>query len=338
MILKRLSLVLALVVVLAGLVLPCFAETVTYQYDDLYRLIKATYSDGTVIEYTYDAAGNRQSVIKAPPGSAPSVQLSADPASIQSGASSTLSWTSTNATSCTIDQGIGNVPVSGSIAITPFATTTYTITATGPVGTAFASTTITVTTPPPAPTVSISADPASIQSGGSSTLTWTSTNATSCAIDQGIGNVPVTGSIAITPFATATYTITATGPGGTATSSVTVTVSIPAPTVAITAAPGSIPYGGSATLTWQSTNAASCDIQPGIGTVNPSGSVRRPAVSPSPLRRHLHLRYRSLPILRPLCRGHPPPWLGPRLMPIRVISSLLWGQWDKAVPSVYLPR
>jgi YD repeat-containing protein len=80
MILKRLSLVLALVVVV-GLVLPCFAETVTYEYDNLYRLTKATYSDGTVIEYTYDAAGNRLTTIKTPPASAPTVSISADPAS-----------------------------------------------------------------------------------------------------------------------------------------------------------------------------------------------------------------------------------------------------------------
>ena len=37
--------------------------TFTYEYDDLYRLTKVTYPDGTVIEYTYDEAGNRLSVI-----------------------------------------------------------------------------------------------------------------------------------------------------------------------------------------------------------------------------------------------------------------------------------
>ena len=50
MILKRLSLVLLALMVLVGLALPCFAESITYEYDDLYRLIKATYSDGTVID------------------------------------------------------------------------------------------------------------------------------------------------------------------------------------------------------------------------------------------------------------------------------------------------
>ena len=77
MILKRLSMVLALVVVMVCFVLPCFAETVIYEYDNLYRLTKATYSDGTIIEYTFDAAGNRQSVIKTPPAGAPTVRFSA---------------------------------------------------------------------------------------------------------------------------------------------------------------------------------------------------------------------------------------------------------------------
>jgi YD repeat-containing protein len=36
-----------------------YAGSVTYTYDDLNRLIKAEYEDGRVIQYTYDAAGNR---------------------------------------------------------------------------------------------------------------------------------------------------------------------------------------------------------------------------------------------------------------------------------------
>ena len=38
-----------------------FAQTTSYTYDDLNRLIKAEYGDGTVIEYTYDEVGNRVS-------------------------------------------------------------------------------------------------------------------------------------------------------------------------------------------------------------------------------------------------------------------------------------
>ena len=36
-----------------------FAETIQYTYDKVDRLTKVEYSDGTVIEYAYDPAGNR---------------------------------------------------------------------------------------------------------------------------------------------------------------------------------------------------------------------------------------------------------------------------------------
>jgi YD repeat-containing protein len=62
MTLKKLSLIIIPLVLLV-FALPCLADTVTYEYDDLHRLIKAIYSDGTIIEYTYDAAGNRLSKV-----------------------------------------------------------------------------------------------------------------------------------------------------------------------------------------------------------------------------------------------------------------------------------
>jgi YD repeat-containing protein len=34
-------------------------DAVTFEYDDLNRLVKATYEDGAVIQYTYDEVGNR---------------------------------------------------------------------------------------------------------------------------------------------------------------------------------------------------------------------------------------------------------------------------------------
>ena len=40
-----------------------FAGSVQYTYDDLNRLIKVEYDTGAVIEYYYDAAGNRTSKV-----------------------------------------------------------------------------------------------------------------------------------------------------------------------------------------------------------------------------------------------------------------------------------
>jgi len=66
------------------------------------------------------------------------------------------------------------------------------------------------------PTVEISANPVTILTGESSTLTWTSTGAESCSIEPGIGPVDLNGSISVSPTETTVYTITVTGPGGTA--------------------------------------------------------------------------------------------------------------------------
>jgi peptidoglycan-associated lipoprotein len=83
--------------------------------------------------------------------------------------------------------------------------------------------------PPASPTVTLQASPTVIERGASSTLTWSSTNATTLTLSPGIGNVAPEGSTSVTPQDSATYTITATGPGGTADSSVHITVSAPPP-------------------------------------------------------------------------------------------------------------
>jgi YD repeat-containing protein len=44
-------------------VVPAHAGSATHTYDSLGRLTKVTYSNGTVITYTYDAAGNRSTVV-----------------------------------------------------------------------------------------------------------------------------------------------------------------------------------------------------------------------------------------------------------------------------------
>ncbi|GAM99122.1 odd Oz/ten-m homolog 4 [alpha proteobacterium U9-1i] len=138
---------LAVGTVLAALLgRPANAETTAYQYDALGRLVKVTFNGGQVVEYTYDAAGNRTQVVRV--SGAPSItSFSASPTTILQGASSTLTWATTNATSASIDNGVGGVsPASGgSISVSPASTTTYTLTATGPAGQSTAQATITVT-------------------------------------------------------------------------------------------------------------------------------------------------------------------------------------------------
>jgi outer membrane protein OmpA-like peptidoglycan-associated protein len=81
-----------------------------------------------------------------------------------------------------------------------------------------------VRTAPPAPTVSLSASPASIQQGQCTTLTWSSSNASSVSINQGVGRVDLRGSRQVCPDSTTQYTIAAVGEGESRPASTTVTV------------------------------------------------------------------------------------------------------------------
>jgi OmpA-OmpF porin, OOP family len=79
-----------------------------------------------------------------PPPPAPTVSLSASPASIKQGQCTTLTWSSGNASSVSIDPGVGRVDPSGSRQICPDSTTQYTITGAGAGESRTASTTVTV--------------------------------------------------------------------------------------------------------------------------------------------------------------------------------------------------
>lgn len=85
-----------------------------------------------------------------PPPAAPTASLTANPATIEKGQSTTLTWQTSNATDVTIE-GIGSVQPSGSQAVSPADSTTYRLTAKGPGGTQDATARVTVTQPPPPP-------------------------------------------------------------------------------------------------------------------------------------------------------------------------------------------
>jgi peptidoglycan-associated lipoprotein len=85
------------------------------------------------------------------------------------------------------------------------------------------------TPPAPAPTITIRAQPAAIDRGGSTTLTWEARNAATVTITPGLGDVPMTGNRSVNPTSSVTYQATAMGPGGSASDIARVTVNIPAP-------------------------------------------------------------------------------------------------------------
>ena len=205
------------------------------------------------------------------------VRFSATPSQIAAGQSSTLSWNVPEATSVTIAPTVGTVNPSGTASVSPTQTTTYTLTATGQGGQQItANVTVTVGASKPA-VIRFQAAPYTINPGGSSLLSWTTTGASTISIDNGVGTVPANGSKSVTPSTTTTYTLTATGVDGTSvTAAVTVTVNGGVPNVlSFQASPTVIATsGGQSQLCWNVTNATSINIAPGIGAVTgPSGCV-----------------------------------------------------------------
>ncbi|MFL6437002.1 MAG: hypothetical protein ACJ71Q_05435 [Terriglobales bacterium] len=188
---------------------------------------------------------------------APAIQANAVPATIQAGQSSTLTWSAVGADSVSIDY-FGKVATNGVETVNPAKTTTYTLRALGSGGAASATVTVTVTAAPApttasttVPTIALSVNPNTISAGQSAKLVWSTTNASSVTIDNGVGNVqpPASGGITISPSKTTTYTATAIGTGGqTASQSVTLTA---------TAEPTPTSSGDVNVITWHMDNARS---------------------------------------------------------------------------------
>ncbi len=175
----------------------------------------------------------------------------ASPSPISPGGSATLTWNVSDATTVAISQGIGNVALTGSRTVSPSATMVYTLTATNAAGSVTATAEVAVTaafgTPPPSPTPTppipeptpfppsmglpevnyFNASPFFISAGGTVTLSWGVTNATTVSIDQGIGNVGLVGTAPASPPVTTNYTLTATNAVGWR--SITITVGVGAP-------------------------------------------------------------------------------------------------------------
>ncbi len=79
-----------------------------------------------------------------PPAPAATASLSASPSAVNQGQCATLTWSTTNSSDVSIDQGVGRVDASGSRQVCPDHTTTYGITAVGAGGPRSASATVTV--------------------------------------------------------------------------------------------------------------------------------------------------------------------------------------------------
>ena len=148
------------------------------------------------------------------------ISFTATPAAISTGQSSTLSWTVTDTTMLSIDQGVGSVSGTTSQVVTPTQTTTYTLTLNGSI-----SAQVTVTVVPLPSITSFGANPTLISAGDIATLTAVFSGGTG-TLDQGIGAVTSGSERSTGPIGkTTTYTLTVTNAvGGSTTAQVTVVV------------------------------------------------------------------------------------------------------------------
>ena len=188
----------------------------------------------------------------------PSVDgFSADPTTLRKQQTTRLSWATGHASSTTIDQGVGSVPVDSSEevrSVTPpqpstaetSRSTSYTLTASNPgyTGADAASAAVSVTVWNRPSVDSFTASPSTIDEGEDSGLKWTTTHATGVSIDQGVGPVAVddeTGTTKVSPHQDTTYTLTASNPAYTGTHAVTdtvrITVNPPAPPPGLSVSP-----------------------------------------------------------------------------------------------------
>jgi hypothetical protein len=159
--------------------------------------------------------------------------FSAIPSTITVGESSTLSWSVTDATSVTINNGIGPVALTGTTAVNPITTTTYILTATNVAGSVTATTTVTVSSA----ITGVTLDQATMTlTAGGATGTLVATVAPANATNKSVtwsSSAPAVATVAngvVTPVTAGTTTITVTTVDGGFTATCAVTVN---PAVAV---------------------------------------------------------------------------------------------------------
>ncbi len=177
--------------------------------------------------------GGGGSATPAPPALvAPVTTLSISSNEVVAGSDITVTWSSTNATSCSASGSwSGSQATSGSAAfnLEQAGSYSFSLTCTGSGGSNAKTVSVTATTPvPPETTISISST--EVLTGAEVTITWSSTNATSCdASDSWSGTQATSGSASFILEEAGSYkfSLTCSGLGGSDSKFVTATATIP---------------------------------------------------------------------------------------------------------------
>ncbi|UAA38733.1 hypothetical protein KIH87_19065 [Paraneptunicella aestuarii] len=186
----------------------------------------------------------------------PSVSTSFNKSSMYVGDSVTFSWSSSGASSCSLDGG--SVSTSGNRTYTPGSAGTFSksVSCSNIGGSRSASASTSVVNYP-TPTVSASFGSATLALGESTLLSWSSTYADYCTIDS--QNYSTSGSINYSPGSTGTYskTVTCSGRGGSKSAQVSLSV-IALPIVDVSWSKNPVWVGEIPTLNWSISNATAC--------------------------------------------------------------------------------
>jgi hypothetical protein len=135
--------------------------------------------------------------------------------------------------------------------------------------------------PEPSPTCTLSVNRSSIDEGDDVRLTWSTSNATSISINNGVGTVSRSGSDTVSPSSSRTYVLVASGPGGSVWCSETVIVdedndddndNDDVSCDSFTASDTRVDEGDEVTLRWRTTDADDVRINQGVGDVDDDGS------------------------------------------------------------------
>jgi hypothetical protein len=185
-------------------------ETTTYT-------LSATNANGTI---------SCPLVVQVTKGEVPQIiRYTTNPMQILAGTSATLLWQVENADEVSIDGGVGAVSrTSGQVSVSPTQTTAYTITATNRYGTVNANVVINVVQPAEVTSFTVTDQAPTEPTGVEVFLNWTTQNATTVTIDNGLGPRPMNGSVPLRVTTTTTFTIVASNQFSQDTKQVTVTV------------------------------------------------------------------------------------------------------------------
>ncbi len=194
----------------------------------------------------------------------------ADPAEIAAGASSTLSWRTSDAERVRVLDGSGDALTLanpersvGSVEVTPTETTIYTLEAIR--GDEVVSAEITVSILDlPLPAITFAADAEAIDWGSSARLSWSVPGASKVVLSADSAIIleddASSGELEVSPERKTTYELKATGPGGTSEATVTVSVRPMVVTFLAEDEGVAVPEGGLVLLRWETGGAEAVEI------------------------------------------------------------------------------